>query len=153
MRLCYPPGGDIGKKEGTHLAASRVKSDLVKSDEKGSLSQMCAIRFFLSGFLALALLLASPLRAQYHAHPSALGEVAMPGAHSNSHHGHSHDDDDPLDTTQKPHNPADHSHETAVAAAGLSALAAPIMRSVLVVDHAIAPDATGFRLERPPRLS
>lgn len=116
---------------------------------------MRMIRGVLSGLLMLALMLASPLRAQFHAHAPVPGEVAMLGAHSDGHHGHghSHDDDEPGDATQKPHNPNDHSHETAVAANCLSVLVAPITRSVLNIDNATANEAAAFRLERPPRLS
>jgi hypothetical protein len=108
--------------------------------------------------LTLALLLAPPLRAEFHLHgkPGAgmTDPAGLPTAdqdHRQADHGHSHDDDEPGHASHKPHNPGDHSHETAVAARLIQPLIVPMPRSILIIETMDGLNQTQFRLERPPR--
>lgn len=110
--------------------------------------------------VTLALLLAPPLRAQFHLHAAptidlaALDSNAAPDhGHAHHDHGHSHDDDEPGHAGHKPHNPGDHSHESAVAAGLVTPMMGPVPRTVLIVETMDGLHETHFRLERPPRHS
>lgn len=119
---------------------------------------MKSIRALLLGMLALALLLAPPLRAQFHLHSTPATDVVQIDSdgvsdhgHAHHDHGHSHDDDEPGHAGHKPHNPGDHSHESAVAAGLVTPMMGPVPRTVLIVEAVDGLNQTHFRLERPPR--
>ncbi|WP_284179852.1 hypothetical protein [Rhabdaerophilum sp. SD176] len=54
-------------------------------------------------------------------------------------------------TSHKPHNPGDHSHESAVAAGLVTPMMGPVPRTILIVKTMDGINQTHFRLERPPR--
>jgi ABC-type Zn2+ transport system substrate-binding protein/surface adhesin len=120
---------------------------------------MKPIRTLLFGMVTLALLLAPPLRAQFHLHSVPAADVAAldgNAAHDHGHahhdHGHAHDDE-PGHAGHKPHNPGDHSHESAVAVRLVDPMAGPVPRTILIVEAMDGLSQTHFRLERPPRFS
>lgn len=119
---------------------------------------MKTIRALFFGMVTLALLLAPPLRAQFHLHSVPAYEIAALNGHpldGHGHayhdHGHSHDDDEPGHAGHKPHNPGDHSHESAVAAGLVTPTMEPVHRTILIVEAMDGLHETHFRLERPPR--
>lgn len=119
---------------------------------------MKTIRALLFGMVTLALLLAPPLRAQFHLHSVPVYEIATLDGHPFDGHGHahhdhrhSHDDDEPGHAGHKPHNPGDHSHESAVAVRLVDPVAGPVPRTILIVEVMDGFSLTHFRLERPPR--
>lgn len=119
---------------------------------------MRALRAILFGLLTLALLLAPPLRAEFHFHgkPDAgMTDLAsLPvGDHENGQadHGHSHDDDEPEHSGHKPHNPGDHSHETAMAARLNHPIICPLPKTIVALETMEGPLGTQSPLERPPR--
>ena len=114
---------------------------------------MKSIRSLLFGMLTLALLLAPPLRAQFHLHAPSATDITAADGHTHSDHGHSHGDDEPGHAGHKPHNPGDHNHETAVAVRMVDPMPGPAPRTILIVEAMDGLSQTHFRLERPPRFS
>ncbi|MCZ8272624.1 MAG: hypothetical protein O9314_02585 [Microcystis sp. LE19-4.1E] len=125
-----------------------------------SYDHMHVLRALLFGMLTLALLLAPPLSAEFHLHGKPGAEMTDPVGlltadqdHRQADHGHSHDDDEPGHANHKPHNPGDHSHETAVAARLINPLLCPLPKTVVIFETMVGRDGEASRLERPPRQS
>jgi hypothetical protein len=135
-------------------------SGFAKPEDRARLFAIQSIRSILVGILALGLMLSPPLRAQFHVHAAGSIEQGLPGGDLQGQpdpdhgHGHSHDDDEaPSPSGHEPHNAADHSHESAVAAYLLPVVSGPASRSILIVENLSGPDTSNVGLERPPRLS
>ena len=117
---------------------------------------MKKIRLALTVMMALAVLLAPPLRAHANAgHGQGHGTVMVDGHGLGAdHHFHFHDDKDaPSSGVHQSHNPGDHSHDIPM----MPALVAPPViaaraTNITFVDISLIRQPA-FLLERPPRTS
>lgn len=108
-------------------------------------------------FVAVAASLAlSPVPSAFSEDGSAIAGHASLADLETTEHGHSHDDEGPMDHSaahKHGHDPADHSHQFAFLTAGSNQWGMPPTECWLSVLSGSPDGALGLGIERPPRQS